>query len=109
MDVPCCSVVAEQIRDDLVEKLNSEEMVLKTFLSDRTMVSLSLDRIYSLPSVSVDKLFETNIFRNFLNLCRKSPKFQDQDLPHLIDVSDEETVKSTSSRSVQSLFNGQIP
>ena len=42
VDVPCCSIVAEkeveQIRDDLVEKLNSEEMVLKTFLSDRKIL-----------------------------------------------------------------------
>ena len=138
VDVPCCSIVAEkeveQIRDDLVEKLNSEEMVLKTFLSDRTMVRLSLDRIYALPSVSVDELFKTNIshilyndvrnrygastfegklcrkiLRIFQNLCRKSQEFQDQDLPHLTDVSDEETVTSTSSRSVRSLFTGQIP
>ena len=138
VDVPCCSIVAEkeveQISDDLVEKLNSDEMVLKIFLSDGTMVRLSLDRIYALPSVSVDELFKTNIshilyndvrnrygastfegklcrkiLRIFQNLCRKSQEFQDQDLPHLTDVSDEETVTSTSSRSVRSLFTGQIP
>ena len=114
--------------------MNSEEMVLKTFLADRTMVILSLDWIYALPSVSVDELFKTNIshilyndvrnsygastfegklcrkiLRNFQNLCRKLPEIQYQDLPHITDVSDEETVTSTSSRSVQYLFTGQIP
>ena len=138
VDVPCCSIVAEKAvennRDDLVEKIQSEEMVLKTFLSNRTMVRLSLERIHALPCVSLDELFQTNIshilyndvrsmfeastfegklcrkiLKKFQNLCRKSPEFQDQDLPHLTDVSDEEIVTSTSSRSARSLFIGQIP
>jgi hypothetical protein len=48
-DVPCCSILlkreVEHIRDDLVEK-----MVLKTFVSNRTMVRLSLERIDALPT-----------------------------------------------------------
>ena len=115
VDVPCCSIVveleAEKVRDELVEKIQSEEMVLKTFLSDRTMVRLSLERIHALPSVSLNELFNTNIshilyndvrnrykastfegklcrkiLKKFQNLCRNSPGFQDEDLPQMTDA-----------------------
>jgi hypothetical protein len=52
--------------------LANTQLILKTFLSDGTMVRLSLDRINALPSVPVDELFKTKISHILYNDVRNS-------------------------------------
>ena len=85
---------------------------------------MSMERIISLENVTVDVLFHTDISQilyekircigkicrkillKFQALCRTSNDFEEEELPNISDISEdeEETNQSTRSRSFRTLF-----
>ena len=113
-----------------VELLKSEEKILKSFPNDKNMVKLSLKRLVGLKCVSLDDLCCSNILsilyndirpnftaktaegktcrrllKMYQNLCRKDPEFDEEDLPAITDVSDDESsIVKSKKKSYKSLF-----
>ena len=132
VDVPCCSIVAEvpEMDNDL-DGVKCEEKILGAFIEDRNMVKMSLQRLMNLKCVNLDTLFSTNIshilyndlrpkyaastlegklcrrlLKRYQSICINSPGFDQDDLPPITDVSEEESEESTNPRSFRSLFSG---
>ena len=132
VDVPCCSIVAEVTEmDNDLDGVKSEEKILGAFIEDRNMVKMSLQRLMNLKCVNLDTLFSTNIshilyndlrpkyaastlegklcrrlLKRYQSICINSPGFDQDDLPPITDVSEEESEESTNPRSFRSLFSG---
>ena len=135
VDVPCCSIVAEVTEmDNDLDGVKSEEKILGAFIEDRNMVKMSLQRLMNLKCVNLDTLFSTNIshilyndlrpkyaastlegklcerlLKRYQSICINSPGFDQDDLPPITDVSEEESEESTNPRSFRSLFSGPRP
>ena len=106
-----------------VELLKSEEKILQNFQNDKNMVKLSLKRLEDLKCVSLDELCCSNLLsilyndvrvsysekstegkicrrllKKYQNLCRNDREFDEEDLPAVTDVSDDETLPVTNKK-----------
>ena len=145
--VPCCNIlpelvtvsvpidrdvtidIQETLRQEVKEKIEIEENILRMFKNDKEMVTLSLKRIANIKDVDTEVLFKTDIsnilysdlrklydagspqgklvrriLKRYQNLCKSDPRLRNEDLPEISDVSDDNEEVQEPVRSFRSLF-----
>ena len=118
--------------NEMVSKILSEEKILSLLKNDSDIVASSLNRLTELTSVSLEEIMKTKIceilfieirplysvgtavgkkcrrlLKKYQGLCKSHPDFNDDDLPDVTDVEDEDDdTPQQPNINFRSLFTG---